>query len=120
MTSAMDMARPPRNRASERILDRRAARARRSRWLGRLLFSLTGMALLVVLRMNPEVVGEVIAWSQGATAGKTAPVLSRPTDIRVRAMPGDTVPVRRGGSRQESRTRPDAPPSPPARLTSGG
>ena len=78
------------------------------------------MALLVVLRMNPEVVGEVIAWSQNANAGKPPPVLSKPADIRVRVMPGNSVPVRRGASAQDSQTAPDAARRTSARLTTGG
>ena len=51
----MKKARLDRAGRQERTLDRRAARAQRSRWLGRLLFSLIGMALLLVLRMKLEI-----------------------------------------------------------------
>ena len=78
------------------------------------------MALLVLLRMNPEVVGEVIAWSQNANAGKLPPVLSKPADIRVRVMPSNTLPVRRGGSRQDGQVPPDAARLTSARLTPDG
>lgn len=98
MPKTMDMAQLDRARALERRFERRAARTRRSKWLGRLLFSLTGMGLLLLLRLNPEMIANAVAWSQ-AGAGQSDPrVLSKPADVHVRVMPSDSVPVRRGGS----------------------
>lgn len=94
----MDMAQLDRARAQERKYDRRAARTRRSKWLGRLLFSLTGMGLLLLLRMNPAVVSDVIAWSQDTQRPQDPRVIAKPDDIHVRAMPSNSVPVRHGGT----------------------
>lgn len=80
-----------------RILERRAARAQRSKWLGRLLFSLTGMGLLLALRMNPGIVEEAVAMAYGVPQAQS-PAAEVPEDARVRQMPRDVVPVRRGGT----------------------
>lgn len=81
-----------------RILERRAARARRSKWLGRMLFSLTGMGLLLVLRMNPGIVEDVVALAHDVPARTQTASFDAPQDVFVRHMPGDAVPVRRGGA----------------------
>lgn len=99
MDRSMDMGQPDRAQRTERILHRRAARAKRSKWLGRLLFSLTGMGLLLLLRMHPEAVADVVAFAQSARSEQSAqPLIQKPSDIHVRRMPNDVVPVRRGGS----------------------
>jgi len=85
-------------RKHARTLERRAARARRSKWLGRLLFSLTGMALLLVVRMNPGIVEEVIAAAHDVPRQNTAAAFDAPDQVMVRRMPADVVPVRRGGA----------------------
>jgi hypothetical protein len=95
----MDMARPDLAQTKERILKRRAARARRSKWLSRLLFSLTGVGLLLLLRTYPGVVADAVSYMHGPGADRSGPgVIAKPSDIRVRTMPGDAVPVRRGGT----------------------
>lgn len=81
-----------------RILDRRAARTRRSKWLGRLLFSATGMGLLLALRMNPGIVEEVVAMAHDVPPRSQAARFDTPAEIQVRQMPDDAVPVRRGGT----------------------
>lgn len=111
----------------ERILERRAARTRRSKWLGRVLFSLTGMALLLALRMNPGVVEDVIAMTQGAEAHAQAQ--SQNTDAKAdrRQMPRDVIPVRRGGAlpqgtnaNQDTQTQADAVANTLRGLAPGG
>jgi hypothetical protein len=88
-----------RARKHERKLARRAARARRSKWLGRLLFSLTGVAMMLGLRANPEVVEDVVAWAVTAnSASAQAGSAVDPTDQLVSAMPRNSVPVRRANS----------------------
>lgn len=94
----MDTAETDRAQRHTRTLERRAARARRSRWLGRVLFSLTGMGLLLLIRMNPDMVGTIVAWSHNASAPAPERVLTPPSDIRISAMPGNSVPVRRGAT----------------------
>ena len=101
----MDMAQLDRARAMERKFERRAARTRRSKWLGRLLFSLTGMGLLLLVRMNPGVVADVIVWSQGNPEAGQSRTIAKPTDIHVRGMPSNQMPVRRGGSLPGNGTR---------------
>lgn len=81
-----------------RTLKRRDARARRSAWLGRVLFSLTGMGLLLILRQSPGTVEDVVLWFHDVPVRDTAQHLNAPTDINVRRMPADVVPVRRGGA----------------------
>ena len=81
-----------------RILERRAARARRSKWLGRVLFSLTGMGLLLVLRLNPGIVEDVVALAHDVPPRTQTASFDAPQDVSVRHMPGDAVPVRRGGT----------------------
>lgn len=88
-----------RARRHERKLNRRAARARRSKWLGRLLFSMTGMGLLLLLRMNPEMVADAVSYAQSTRAEAAArPVIAKPGDITVQRMPSNAVPVRKGGT----------------------
>ncbi len=105
----MDMAQLDRARALERTHDRRAARARRSKWLGRMLFSLIGMGLLLLVRLNPGLAADVVAWSHGVNGNGAAPTLSKPTDIHVRKMPSNVVPVRRGGDLPGGDTRAPQP-----------
>jgi len=81
----------------ERTYKRRAARARRSKWLGSLLLSLTGMALLAALRMNPSLGADVVAWAHDAQRKSPARSLTKPAEIHVRIMPRNVVPVRHGG-----------------------
>ena len=91
------MAKLSRAHRNERKLQRRAARARRSQWLGRLVFSLAGMGLFLVVRMNPEMLNDTVAYVQNHK--NTAPqMITKPADIRVRTMPASAVPVRRGGN----------------------
>lgn len=102
----------------ERILNRRAGRARRSRWLGRLVFSLTGMGLLLMLRMNPTIVADVVGYVYAADHA-TPSMVAKPSDIRVRVMPGNTVPVRRAGTLQE-KTSQSAQPDTQAQANAVG
>lgn len=83
---------------SDRILERRAARTRRSKWLGRLLFSLMGMGLLTALRMNPEIIEDVVAMAHDVPPRVESSSFDKPIDVHVRQMPRDVVPVRRGGT----------------------
>ncbi|MEL7132436.1 MAG: hypothetical protein AAGK77_08490 [Pseudomonadota bacterium] len=85
---------PDQERRRARILERRAARARRSKWLGRLLFSLTGMGLVVLLRMNPGIVEDAVVLAYGQTSSEQ----SATSAVAERHMPKDAVPVRRGGA----------------------
>ncbi len=95
----MDMGQLDRAQHTERILNRRAARAKRSKWLGRLLFSLIGMGLLMLLRLYPETVADVVALAQMPKSEQhPQPMIQRPSDVLVRRMPNDAVPVRRGGA----------------------
>lgn len=79
-----------------RILERRAARTRRSKWLGRLLFSLSGMGLLLLLRTNPGIVEDAVAVAYGAPVQSEAATAQ--ADGQAGHMPKDVVPVRRGGA----------------------
>ncbi|WP_189369204.1 hypothetical protein [Tateyamaria omphalii] len=81
-----------------RVLERRAARTRRSKWLGRLLFSLTGMGLLLALRMNPGILEDVVAMAHDVPPRAESSTFEKPADVHVRQMPKDVVPVRRGGT----------------------
>mmetsp|Transcript_29107 Transcript_29107/g.56046 ORF Transcript_29107/g.56046 Transcript_29107/m.56046 type:complete len:127 (+) Transcript_29107:3723-4103(+) len=102
----MDMGQLERAQRIERILERRAARAKRSKWLGRLLFSLTGMGLLLMLRMYPDSVADVVAYAQSPKSEAQAqPFIQKPGAIQVRRMPNDAVPVRRGGTLPGNGTR---------------
>ncbi len=87
----------------ERILERRAKRARRPKWLGRLLFSLIGVGIFLVLRMHPTLVTDVVAYAHQPDSS-SPPVIGRPSDIQVRIMPTDAVPVRRGLHQPQSTT----------------
>ncbi|MEL6450191.1 MAG: hypothetical protein AAFQ19_02945 [Pseudomonadota bacterium] len=102
------MAELDRARANERLYERRAARARRSKWLGRLLFSLMGMGLLLGLRTHPEIVSDVIVWAHGTKPPASAQqrTIAPPSDIHVRVMPSDAVPVRRANTLPGTGTRP--------------
>ena len=84
--------------AMERKFDRRAARAKRSKWLGKLLFSLLGMSLFLTLRLNPEFVTSAMSAFQGIEEESAPPTATAPADAHVRRMPGGVVPVRRGNS----------------------
>jgi hypothetical protein len=81
----------------ERTYKRRAVRARRSKWLGSLLLSLGGMALVMVLRMNPSLATDVVAWAHDTQRKSPARSLTKPAEIHVRIMPRNVVPVRHGG-----------------------
>ncbi|MEM8656038.1 MAG: hypothetical protein AAGF36_14955 [Pseudomonadota bacterium] len=88
-----------------RVLERRAARERRSKWLGRLLFSLTGMGLVVLLRMHPGIVEDAVRLAYGHPPAAQNDAIAAADDTQVRQMPKDVVPVRRGGALpQTSRT----------------
>lgn len=98
----MDMAQLDRAQSMERTFARRAARTQRSKWLTRFLLSMTGMGLMLFVRLNPSVVEDVMAWSQGTSHTTAQPAFTKPadaraTDKRVRVMPSNFVPVRRGG-----------------------
>ena len=88
------MQRTPTHRT--RTLDRRAARARRSKWLSRVLFSVMGAGLLLFMRLNPAAMADIVAWAHNTNRGTQHSMLSHPVAIDVRAMPRDVVPVRRG------------------------
>ena len=94
----MDMVELHRAQERERVFERRAARTRRAKWLGGLLFSGTGMALMLVLRTNPDLADTIVAWSHGTDVPPALRTVEKPADIHVRAMPSDVVPVRRGGT----------------------
>lgn len=82
------------------------------------MFSLTGMGLLLVLRMNPTIVADVVTYVHaGDHAGPS--MSAKPSDIRVRTMPGNTVTVRRAGSLQKD-TRHSAQPDPQAQANAVG
>lgn len=95
----MKMDRPTPADRHERTLRRRSGRARRSRWLGRLVFSLTGMGLVLLLRVNPEIVADTVSYVSAADQNQRG-VITRPSDVQVRTMPASAVPIRRGGSLQ--------------------
>ncbi|KIC50910.1 hypothetical protein [Tateyamaria sp. ANG-S1] len=89
-----------------RILERRAARLRRSNWLRRLVFSLTGMGLLLLLRMNPSVVEDVVAMAHDVPPRtQQQSGFEAPQDVHVRRMPTDAVPVRRLGATYPTNTQ---------------
>lgn len=104
----MEMAQLDYARRNERKLQRRTGRARRSKWLGRLLFSLTGMGLVILLRMNPAIVADVVAYAHQADQSRP-PIIGKPSDVRVRVMPADAVPVRRGNTPPVKITAPSEP-----------
>jgi len=94
----MAVAQPDRAQKHQRTLKRRAARTRRSKWLGKLLFSLTGMGILLVFRLTPELPEKVAIFIHDMQKGKSAPAAPPDqTQAQVRFMPADKVPVRRGG-----------------------
>ncbi len=90
-----------------RILNRRAARTRRSKWLGRLLFSLTGMGLLLALRLNPGIVEEVVAMAHDVPKRSQPANFEAPEPVHVRHMPRDVVPVRRAGTLPQTKMASD-------------
>ncbi|WP_299732583.1 hypothetical protein [uncultured Tateyamaria sp.] len=94
----MDTAELDRAQSLERTYARRAARTRRSKWLSGVLFSLTGMALMLVLRLNPDLVDGIAALTPGTPVPNDLRTIEEPVDIHLRAMPRDVVPVRRGGA----------------------
>jgi hypothetical protein len=103
----MDMGQLEPARRNARILGRRATRAKRSKWLGRLLFSLTGMGLLLVLRLNPEMVADAVSYAQSTRSEAAArPMIGTPSDVLVQRMPGNAVPVRKGGTLPGNGTHP--------------
>ncbi|MEO0400877.1 MAG: hypothetical protein AAF214_00720 [Pseudomonadota bacterium] len=126
----MDTAQLDRAHKLERTYQRRASRTRRSKWLGRVLFSLTGVALMLGLRSNPEVVADVVHWAHAPQNGPVAPrTIAKPSDIHVRIMPSDKVPVRRGGTlpgngtsapQQDTQTQADAVGNTLRGLSPGG
>ncbi|WP_299281203.1 hypothetical protein [uncultured Tateyamaria sp.] len=82
-----------------RVLKRRARRTRLSKWLGRLIFSLIGVGLMLGLRAYPNVVQDVIAWAHDTPqAGATNRAFAKPSEVRTRIMLTDKVPVRRGNA----------------------
>ena len=83
-----------------RMLERRAARTRRSKWLGRVIFSLTGFGLLALLRMHPDIIEDIVAYAHDVPARHETATLAAPETVVVRTMPNDTVPVRRAGTVQ--------------------
>lgn len=101
----MDMAQLDRARRHERKLERRAARTRRSKWLGRLLFSLTGMGLLLLLRLNPDAIEAAVAHLHDVPSRSQIATLQTPEAVHVRTMPTDVIPVRRGGALPGNGTR---------------
>ncbi len=102
----MDMAELDRARSLERTYARRAARTRRAKWLGGALFSLTGMGLMLVLRLNPDLVEGIAALTPGTHVPEDLRVIEEPEEIQVRTMPRDVVPVRRGSALPGGGTRP--------------
>ena len=101
----MNTAQLDRARTQERKLDRRAARTQRSKWLGRLLFSLIGMSLLLFVRLNPELVMKAALVVQGMKSQQESASLTAPAGEVLRKMPKDFVPVRRGGDLPGNGTR---------------
>ncbi|WP_415402102.1 hypothetical protein [Tateyamaria sp. SN3-11] len=99
------MAQLDRARRHERKLERRAARTRRSKWLGRLLFSLTGMGLLLLLRLNPDAIEAAVAHLHDVPSRSQIATLQTPEAVQVRTMPTDVTPVRRGGALPGNGTR---------------
>ncbi|WP_299375900.1 hypothetical protein [uncultured Tateyamaria sp.] len=88
----------PAQHTHDRVLARRNARARRSRWLGRALWSLTGIGLMSVLRLYPEATADALAYLHDVPPRTTQATLTQPETVEVRHMPRDTVPVRRAGA----------------------
>ena len=80
-----------------RILERRAARARFSTWLHRLTMSLFAMGLLAMLRLNPDILPNLVALAHDVPQRSQIARLEAPEDVTVRTMPNDMVPVRRAG-----------------------
>lgn len=101
----MDIAQVDRAQALERKFARRAARTQRSKWIARFLFSLTGMGMLLFLRLNPELMMEAVSAAQGMKGQKDTASTSAPGGTFVRNMPKDIVPVRRGGNLPGNGTR---------------
>ncbi|MEO9684395.1 MAG: hypothetical protein ABJF86_05680 [Tateyamaria sp.] len=89
----------------ERKFKRREARSQRSKWLGRVIFSLTGMGLLLFLRLNPEVIIQAMSTAQSFKGEQDTASLSSASGTLVRKMPDSFVPVRRGGSLPGNGTR---------------
>ncbi|WP_299151063.1 hypothetical protein [uncultured Tateyamaria sp.] len=82
-----------------RVLKRRARRTQLSKWLGRLIFSLMGVVLMLGLRAYPNVVEDVIAWAHDTPrAGSPDRVFAKPSEVQTRIMLTDKVPVRRGNT----------------------
>lgn len=95
----MDMSEVYRARANERAFERRNDRARRSKRFGAVLVGLTGIGLTTSLLMFPGMASHVVEWSVGTDVPYALRSSETAQDIRVRTMPGDAVPVRRGSER---------------------
>ncbi|SPH20476.1 hypothetical protein ASD8599_01212 [Ascidiaceihabitans donghaensis] len=79
-----------------KVLARRAARARRSRWLSKVTLFALGLGAAFFIRTQPEATAEIMAWVQQSSTQYT-----RHADLtvpKVRAMPLDKVTVNRGGA----------------------
>ncbi|MEP4553607.1 MAG: hypothetical protein ABJR46_15820 [Tateyamaria sp.] len=94
----MDMDQIERAQVLERKFKQREARSQRSKWLGRMIFSLTGMGLLLFLRLNPEVIIQAMSTAQSFKGEQDTASLSNASGTFVRKMPDSFVPVRRGGN----------------------
>lgn len=94
----MEMTEIHRARANERMFERRAARTRRAKWLGRVVFSMTGMALTLTLYLNPNLASQLVEWTQGTDVPQALRTAEKPVDVYVRSMPSDVIPVRRGST----------------------
>ncbi|MEP1522667.1 hypothetical protein [Ascidiaceihabitans sp.] len=80
-----------------KVLARRAARARRSRWLSKVTLFALGLGATLFIRTQPEATAQIMAWVQQSSTQST-----RHADLRVpkvRTMPLDQVTVNRGGVR---------------------
>ena len=95
----MEMARLNHPQSNERILMRRAGRGRRSRWLASVLFWLFGLGLVLLLRMNPAIVADAASYASAQDHPRHG-IITKPSDVRVRIMPANAVPIRRGGTLQ--------------------
>lgn len=80
-----------------KVLARRAARARRSRWLSKVTLFALGLGASFFIRTQPEATAQIVAWVHQSSMQHTRHAdLSVP---KVRAMPLDHVTVNRGGAR---------------------
>lgn len=75
-----------------RVLERREARARRSKRLGRFIFSGFGIFLMITLRMNPAIADDIAGFIVGLSEdGQTVQ-----TSEQASNMPKNRVKVRKG------------------------